>query len=133
MRTNNKQVNERIQNYILDNIDLADHGMPNTALNLYSLFCDEYVCEQHRKRYGSEQNMFREWLQGLPSSFTVECYHWEVEDVMTSFGLPNTGNWNGSQIYDKYLQLITREFFKLVNKERSQHKKEAEKLLKQFA
>jgi len=130
MKTNNKQVNAKIQAYILDSIDLTDHGMPNTALNLYSVFCSEYVNAYNRKRYGSEQNIFREYCRG--GGFG-ECDNWSALKAMESFGLPNTGKWSPSQVYDKYLHLITREFFKLVNKERSQHKKEAEKLLKQFA
>lgn len=115
MRTNTKEVNAKIQAYILERIDLTDYfdtDKPATAL--LDIFRSEYSHEIKRR---GEQGAFMEWLAGLPSCISIHFYHDQVDTVMKGFGLPNDKGYTNVQTWDLYRKLLYREVCKLARKE----------------
>lgn len=66
-----------VRQYILDCIDSSGYDITTTTdaeklQFLADTFNSEYVFKDNLKYYGSYQNMFANWLMGLPSSFNIE-------------------------------------------------------------
>ena len=81
------------------------------------IFRDEYMNPQNLRRYGGEWGCFREWLCGLPSVITVAFSYYDARQLVREW-LEQTedeaNNYDDAQVRGKYLHLITREFFAMV-------------------
>lgn len=138
LRSTKKEVVEKIQAYILDNMDFSGYvgydGYPDAEPETWqskvflcrSIFRWEYVNPQNLRRYGGERGCFREWLCGLPSALTVAFSYYDARQLVREW-LDRTedeaNKYDDTQVWDKYLHLITREFFAMVDKaERSEEK-----------
>lgn len=53
---------------------------------LMDTFKKEYVYPENVKRYGSEQNIFAEWIKGLPSSFGIDFANYQIIIKAKEFG-----------------------------------------------
>ena len=122
-----KELNDLSKKYIFDNIcqydgqNMLELGYTEefTLKHLLACFTSEYVCEAHLKRYGTIQNCFKEWLQGLPSVFTVDfenykilelyCkwYNLKIEDLTESRQQKILNNWFN------FISMKTFRLFKL--------------------
>lgn len=85
-RTNSKEFNALIYAYILKNICDPDDS---TALKsdteklvyLKKTFHSEYCYPLHLSRYGSVQEVLRQWLMGLPSAINIAFENWEILEI----------------------------------------------------
>lgn len=135
LRSTKKEVKEKIRAYILDCMDFSGYigyeGYPDKEPETWqgkvflcrSIFRWEYVNPQNLRRYGGERGCFREWLCGLPSALTVAFSYYEARQLVREW-LEQTkdeaNKYDDSQVWDKYLHLITREFFAMVDKAENQ-------------
>jgi hypothetical protein len=117
MRTTNKAFKEQIQNHITE--AFGDDLTINEVVNFFHT--EKFSHENEIRHYGGNKHAaFKDWMQGLPSSFNVE---------FTNDGIHNTlKSWyeNAGQQYDEkklqteesewYYHLVTREFSSLANK-----------------
>lgn len=116
MRTTNKLVTSKVQEYILERIDLSGYDMENTPANLLKVFRSEYGHEIKRQ---GEQKAFCEWLAGVPSAINIEFYHDEIRETMAYFNLPDPDEkYTNEQVWDLYRYLLYRETVKLAKKEK---------------
>jgi hypothetical protein len=122
MKTNCKEVKTVIQKYVIDCIDTSDYPEIKTDLkNQLSFIVDEfhrvamYSNNIHRFK-GNYQQLFIDWLSGLPSYFNVEYRNYEILELMSSFGLPLPANKEESQGIDLFYYLVYREFLTLLKK-----------------
>lgn len=129
LRSTKKEVKEKIRAYILDRMDFSNYigyeGYPDKEPETWqskvflcrSIFRWEYVNPQNLRRYGGERGCFREWLCGLPSVLTVAFSYHDARRLVREW-LEQTedeaNKYDDSQVWDKYLHLITREFFAMV-------------------
>ena len=62
---------------------------------------------------------FQDWLCGLPSAFTVAFSYYDARKIVRDW-LEQTEEesekYDDGQVWEKYLHLITREFFAMVDK-----------------
>jgi hypothetical protein len=76
---------------ILDNIDFEGYNLSNDVSRydkvkaVYSIFLKEYVHQNNQDL--SEQRLFAEWLQGLPSVLTVPFYYDEIIEYAKKAGI----------------------------------------------
>lgn len=103
MRSNSKEVKEKIQAYIKESIDLSGYEKENTITNLWEVFLQESYNDGRHEQY-----RFMDWLRGLPSAISVEMYYKEMREIMTDWGISTEGK-NDSFVFDWYLFLIYRE------------------------
>lgn len=115
-----KELNTKVFAYILDAIDGEGYGktFANDTEKLQFLadtFMSEYGWEINRIGY---LNAFKEWLQGLPSSFNVDYTYFDIINIAKNWGsLPQTAtekqedkicaNWF-NLIANKAIQLMKR-------------------------
>lgn len=87
-----KEIRTKVEAYILDCITPEGYGVvcnsDKEKLNfLYSTFINEYGYPQNFKRYGNEQNVFVEWLKGLPSVFRVHFTNYDILEQLREWGI----------------------------------------------
>ncbi len=83
------------ENTIIDNIDFSGYGAEQQEIYslkykidlLHETFKSEY-CHQHNKHL-NKVVLFKEWLQGLPSSCTVPFYNYDIlqNGILAGFDL----------------------------------------------
>ena len=88
LRSNSKKAIKNIQDYIIRNSDFSNYDIETTsdfksvANQIMRIFYDEMVkWNRQRKSY---QELFIDWLQGLPSAID-SCYYYNrsaIKDVM---------------------------------------------------
>lgn len=129
LRSTKKEVKEKIRIYILDCMDFSGYigydehpeaepeNVHDRVLLCRDIFRAEYVNAYNMRRYGVEWGCFREWLCGLPSALTVAFSYYEARQLVREW-LEQTedeaNNYDDAQVWDKYMHLITREFFAMV-------------------
>lgn len=74
-----EQTSYLVKAYILNNITLEGYERPNTVLNLWEVFCNEYGYNVIRL---GEHKAFTEWLKGMPSSFNIETEYYNVNQIL---------------------------------------------------
>lgn len=109
------------ENIILDNIgNFSEYDIkePKTELlklqGVYSIFESEYLHPINVKRYGTKENCFKEWLQGLPSILMVPFYNNEILELAENhFDL--TTEQKESTFLESYWFNLSKAFFTLLN------------------
>lgn len=119
--TMKKEVKEKIQQYLInaceifaENYDSNETDPAKLIKLVYGEFKNQFDHEIQRK---GEQNAFKEWLRGL--ALPVEFSYNNIKQLVTEwFGqTEEEANVYSDSDTDKlYWQLLTREFFALVNK-----------------
>lgn len=95
-----------ISEYILENIDLSNHGIKVTndvelMAGLMMVFKDEY--KQRIEEYGME-SAFRQYLMACPSSIRVAIADYEIMGLMRSWNIPF---WEHDPLlYKKYAKIL---------------------------
>lgn len=129
LRSTKKEVKEKIREYILNGLEFSGYigyeGFPawepetwqDRVLLCRDIFREEYVYPYNLLRYGGERGCFREWLCGLPSALTVAFSYYDARQLVREW-LEQTDDeankYDDAHVWDKYLHLITREFFAMV-------------------
>ena len=113
------------ENIIIDSIDLEAYNLSNDVYlydkieTTYNIFKSEYLYESNLKRYGTEQNCFKNWLQGLPSVLTVPFYNYEILKLgrenfkSLSTGSPKTIEIKEDRFLNNYWGNLASAFFTL--------------------
>lgn len=99
---------------IIDNIDFDAYGINNDGYlydkikTLYNIFKREYV--HANNQHLSEQKLFAEWLQGLPSVLSVPFYYNEIIENAEKAGIKIK---NEEQFCANYWSNLSNAFFTL--------------------
>jgi len=116
IRTNSKQVKQAIQEYIIGCIDTEPYDFDPEILNLKAkleLVTATYREEKHRDK-GNLQDLFIEWLQGLPSILNIDFEYYKILELMENeWGLKKPENKTLSDSSELFYKLIYREFLTL--------------------
>ena len=119
MRTTNKQVTDKIQTYIQESInDARSSDYPGLdILQVAADFKRVALYPNNVKRHnGNMQAIFKDWMQGLPSILPMDYTHYDILQVMKSFGLPLPANKNEHDGIELFYWLIYREFCRMLKK-----------------
>jgi len=122
MKTNCKLVKTLIQSYILDCIDTSEYPEVKTDIkNQLSFIVDEFYRvamydNNIRRLKGNYQELFIDWLSGLPSYFNIEYRNYQILELMSSFNLPLPANKEKYEGVKLFYYLIYREFLTLLKK-----------------
>lgn len=118
-----KTLNTLAFSYILNAIDGEGYGkeFSNDTEKLQFLadtFKSEYVSPDNLKRYGSYQEVFRQWIMGLPSSFSVAYDYSCIIKLAKSWGsIPqNATAAQENKIIANWFNLIASKAFQLMKK-----------------
>lgn len=127
MKSNNKEVKNRIRNYILDGLDFSGYcgyeGYPAEepeTVNDKILLCRDIFRKEYGhniRRMGSEREAFIGWLCGLPSALTVDCDFYSVRKIVAGWmdqTLVQSSRFSNDEVWERFLQLLAREFFEMV-------------------
>ena len=125
MKTNSKIFMTRLKNYMLDCIDFSgyDDSLTDTFQAVYDTFMSEYGNWNIQQHKGNKQKYFAEWLQGLPSCFTIAFYNWEILQLAKTWGsLPeNASEKQENKILENYWNFMSYKFFQLLKKEQKEN------------
>lgn len=121
VKTTNKEVKAKIQAYVIDCISTEGYDVKDDSLKTsLELVCEEFnsaACYKHNLlRLKTYQEVFIDWLDGLPSCFSIEYYDNEILKLMASFGLPLPANKEPEDGIKLFKYLIFREFTTLCKK-----------------
>lgn len=79
LKTNSKQVKEKIKKWINENFDSSSYGVECSTYEEKVAFiaktCWHELGHEVKKRYSSFQEMFVNWCQGLPSLIDTASYY----------------------------------------------------------
>jgi len=106
-------LNTNVFNYILECINGESYNVDlKTDVDklkfLAQCFNSEYNCKANLRYYKSFQNMFANWLMGLPSSFNVEFRNYYILEIAVKWeSLPtNYTEKQADKIIDTWFQFI---------------------------
>lgn len=106
--------------YILENIDPKPYGVEcktdkEKLQFLFDTFNSEYVFPDNLKRYGNLQNVFCEWLKGLPSVFTIEFENYKIIQLAKKWGLlpENPTRKQEDNLLNNYWSFMANKVFKM--------------------
>lgn len=121
LRTNSKEVKEKIQAYIISCIDTEQFPEHDGTLwkSLFLVANELQInafTKYELKQNGTYQKAFIYYLMGLPSYFSIEVYNSEVIKLMESFGLPLPANKDISDGVELFNNLIYINFCDLCKK-----------------
>ena len=118
-----KELNQKAFSYIINCVDGEGYGRElNNAQEKLQFVADtfkaEYVCPENLRRYGSYQEVFRQWLMGLPSSFNVDFENYRIIEIAKEWGsIPTNATERQEQkIIDNWFNLIASKTFQLMKK-----------------
>jgi len=119
-----KRLNEvygALKRYIFDCIDGEAYDVKTDTRQaklqfVMDTFKKEYVFEANLKRYGNIQNVFTEYLAGLPSCINIDFENYKIIELGYEFGLMNKSyRLNKETIEDRFLnnwfKLVSKQFF----------------------
>lgn len=83
MRTTSKQLNAKVQQYLIAAIDSDGYDISaETELEklqfLADTFKSEYLYPENVQRYRTTQNVLKNWIAGLPSCFNIDFYDFDI-------------------------------------------------------
>lgn len=120
-----KEVNLLAGNYILNAISWDGYDIENEPATdkerlqfLFDTFNKEFVYPQNLHRYGSIQNVFREWIQGLPSCFNIVFTYYDIIGLAKSWGTlkEDASEAESDKICANYFNFIANKTFQLFKK-----------------
>ena len=118
MRTNSKQVCEKIQAYIQESIESA-RSSDYPGLDILQVAADfkRVACYPNNfARFKTMQAVFKDWMQGLPSILPMDFTNYDILRVMESFGLPLPAGKSEEDGVELFYYLVYREFCKMLKK-----------------
>lgn len=90
--TTKTPLTELVRNYILnaitsDGYDVEPQTDEEKVKFLLGTFKSEYCYPQNWQRYKTGKRIFAEWVQGLPSSFSVHFYNYDILNIAKAWDL----------------------------------------------
>jgi hypothetical protein len=129
MKSNNtantvrKVSNTVINQYILDAINTENYEVvANTDKEKLQFLADtfkkEYVFPDNLKRYGSYQNVMREWIMGLPSAFNIDFENYRIIQIAKEWNMldDNATERQEDKLIDGWFNFIAYKTMCLLNK-----------------
>lgn len=118
------EVNLKYENYILDSIsadgyDVPEPKTPKEKLQfLYDRFISEYWDNNQSVQRMGKQNAFKEWIQGLPSSFNIEFSNYNILQLAKRMGsLPqNATEKQEDRVLENYWNFMANKTFQAFRK-----------------
>lgn len=104
---------------IIENIDFESYDLKNDVSlydkikTMYNIFKMEYLNEYNLNSYGSEINVFKEYLQGLPNCLTVPFYNFDILNNATKEGFKLDTEEKENDFLDSYFLELSKAFFTL--------------------
>jgi hypothetical protein len=130
MKTNSKEFERRMQEYILSCIDTEayEKTFETTKERLafvHDCFVREFWYDNNKKRYGSQERGFAEYLMGLPSVIGVDFENYKILELAKSMGTykDTQGMTKGAieryedTIISNWFPIVSCNFFKMLHKE----------------
>lgn len=117
--------NEALKNYILNNIDATGYNVPTPTTEeekikfLIDTFRNEYVHKNSLSYYGTYQNVFVNWLKGLPSCIDLPIYYYDIEKQLTEFNFIT--EFNKEKAIKRYYDIVYMCIFKIAKKYKLQN------------
>jgi hypothetical protein len=109
------------ENTILNNINLEGYNLPDNLTdlqkldNIYDIFSREYM-HANNIHLGINE-LFCEWLQGLPNCLSVPYMNYEILKNAKKYGAFNLVTERDKNIFlDNYFPMLAKSFFTLKNK-----------------
>lgn len=105
------------ENTIIDNINFDGYGYSNDCYlydkikTTYNIFKNEYVHQNNK--HLSEVTLFKEWLQGLPSTLTVPFYNSEILENGRNAGFNLSTDEREENFLSDYWDNLAKAFFTL--------------------
>ena len=125
--TQRQQLSALVTAYILNAIDGEGYDKELTTdrdklIFLAECFIDEYCFPDNLKRYGSYQNTFAEWIQGLPSSFNLDYKNYRIIEIAKEWNsIPqNADDRAEDKILANWWNFISAKVMVLFNKHKIQ-------------
>ena len=115
-RTVNKQA---IENYIIDGIKFDDPSLNELPTDwklakIYRDFKTQMLSKRHDlKRPTNEQEIFIDWLQGIPTGFDIEFRTFEQTELLDEWNLLHSDN--RFDVTDTFYQNVTKVFYDLLD------------------
>lgn len=123
LKTPRTQLKSFVNAYILDAIDGSGYGKELTTDTdklqfVADCYKSEYSFPDNLKRYGSHQNCFANWLQGLPSSFNIDYENYRIIELAIEWGsIPaNADDRKTDKILDNWWNFIACKTIQLMAK-----------------
>ncbi len=81
-------------------------------------FNAEYCYKENLIRYGNTVNVFREWLMGLPSAFSVDFENYRILEIAKKWGSlkENASEKEEDKVIDNWFNFTAVKFFQLCKK-----------------
>ncbi len=121
VRTTTKQVRNQIKDYVLQSIDGDSYDVEFTDDKhriqfLRDTFLKEYVHENNQ--HLPTQKLFIDWVQGLPNSFSVVFYNYDIIKKLNKWAGTelDINDKNEHEYLENYWYLLFREFSALCRK-----------------
>lgn len=120
-----KNIDSLVFPYIMAAIDFSGHDLikqPKTDAEklqfVADCFHDEYCNAYNLKTYGSYQNVFANWLMGLPSVINIDFENYRIIEIAKEWGsIPQDANdKQEDKILDNWFNFIACKVFKLMRK-----------------
>ena len=114
-----KNANKFYESILLNNIDLSEYkaeektSLKEVLNTVYEIHKREYVHQNNQ--HLSKNELFSEWLQGLPSVLTVPFYNYDILKAAKEFGFDLPTDDKEDYFLNNYFNNVSRAFFNLKN------------------
>jgi len=123
IKTNSKSFAAKINPYLLDAVNGENYGKElatdkEKLQHVADCFKSEYCFPANLKRYGSYQNVFAQWLMGLPSCYSIDYEHYRIIELAKEWGslAPDVDDRQEDKILDNWFNFIAFKTFQLMRK-----------------
>lgn len=102
---------------VIESIDLSVYDLNNDVYlydkvkTTYNIFKKEYI--HANNKHINEIDLFKEWLQGLPSVLTVPFYNWEILENAKKEGFKLDTEQQEDDFLNNYFINLAKAFFTL--------------------
>jgi len=121
--TPRQEMNIKYENYIINSISSDNYDEdPKTSKEklqfLKDRFINEYWNNNPQAQRLGEQNAFKEWIQGLPSSFNIEFTNYDILKLAKEMGsLPqNATDKQEDRVLENYWNFMANKTFQAFKK-----------------
>jgi len=127
LKTTSKEFKAKVKKYILDNIDgkyLTECGYPASNNNekitsLFNCMCDEWWKGFEKQRTPNRQEALKQYLLGLPSSFSVDFYYFDQRNILKNWfeqTEEESNKYEDNEVADMFYYQISLNFYQMYDK-----------------
>jgi len=121
MKTNTTFVRAQVRGYILESIDSDEYEVVTTTEKekikfLIDTFKKEYLYPENLRYYKTTENVFINWLLGLPSCFNIEFTNYDIIQRCKVWGVDVSTPKKEDNCIKNFRYIILREIKALCKK-----------------